>query len=92
LAKKKSSPECCDPGNGIRFEAVVTVDERGQMVLPKEMRKAAGIKAGDKLALVSWENDGKVCCMSLVKVDEMAAMVGSFLRPFLNEISGKKEK
>lgn len=92
MAKKKTGPECCDTGRGFRVEAVVGVDERGQMVLPKEMRKAAGIQPGDKLAVVSWEKGGKVCCISLVKVDEMASMVGSFLGPFMDELSGKKGK
>jgi antitoxin PrlF len=32
---------------------MVSVDERGQMVLPKDLREKANIKAGDKLAVVS---------------------------------------
>ncbi|MBI3794310.1 MAG: AbrB/MazE/SpoVT family DNA-binding domain-containing protein [Nitrospinae bacterium] len=92
MAKKTTDAACCDPGSGIRFQAVVSVDDRGQMVLPKEIRKSADIRPGDKLALVSWEKGGKVCCLSLVKVDEMTTMVGSFLRPFLNDISGKGGK
>jgi len=42
----------------------VGVDERGQMVLPKEIRERAKIGAGDKLALVSMEKDGEICCLS----------------------------
>ncbi|MDH5460211.1 MAG: AbrB/MazE/SpoVT family DNA-binding domain-containing protein, partial [Candidatus Bathyarchaeota archaeon] len=34
---------CC------KLEALVRVDERGQIVLPKDLREKAGIKAGDKL-------------------------------------------
>jgi hypothetical protein len=30
-------------------------------------REKADIHAGDKLALVSWEKDGKVCCLTLIK-------------------------
>jgi len=31
----------------------------GQMVLPKELRDRAGIKGGDKLALIGWEKEGR---------------------------------
>jgi AbrB family looped-hinge helix DNA binding protein len=55
-----------------RVESIVTVDERGQMVLPKDIREKAGIKAGDKLALVTLEKNGKVCCIHLMKADELA--------------------
>ncbi len=55
-----------------RVESIVTVDERGQMVLPKDIREKAGIKAGDKLALVTLEKNGRVCCIHLMKADELA--------------------
>ena len=71
---------CC------RIEAVVTVDERGQMVLPKEVREKAGLGAGDKLALVAWEKDGKVCCISLIKTDRMGDMVKNLLGPMVSEL------
>jgi len=60
---------CC------RVEAVVGVDERGQMVLPKEVREKAGIKAGDKLAVVMWEKAGQVCCLVLMKADKLDSPV-----------------
>ena len=56
------------------------------MVLPKEIREKAGIKTGDKLALVSWERDGKVCCISLIKVDDLALMVKGMLGPVMGDI------
>jgi len=65
---------------------VVSVDERGQMVLPKDVREKAGVHVGDKLAVVSWENQGKVCCISLVKVEDMTAMVRDMLGPMMKEI------
>ena len=41
---------CCAPAdagkNSCKVEAVVSVDERGQMVLPKELRDRAHIRAG----------------------------------------------
>ena len=68
-----SEESCCN------VESVVTVDERGQMVLPKEVREKANIKAGDKLAVVSMEKDGKFCCISLIKADNLSGAVKDML-------------
>lgn len=70
---------CC------RVESVVSVDERGQMVLPKEIRLRAGIQAGDKLAVVIWEKGDEVCCISLMKVDELSGVVRDTLGPVMKD-------
>lgn len=80
---------CCDAGGGFKVEAVVSVDERGQMVLPKDLRERAGLKAGDKLALVSWEKDGEVCCMSLIKIDSLTDLVKNFMGPMMQDMVTK---
>jgi antitoxin PrlF len=67
-------------------EALVTVDERGQMVLPKELRAKAGIKAGDKLAVTTWEKDGKICCIALIKADSLETMVKGMLGPVMKDL------
>jgi AbrB family looped-hinge helix DNA binding protein len=74
---------CC------QVEAVTTMDERGQLVLPKAVREKAGIKAGDKLAVVSWERDGKTCCIALIRAEGLAGMVKGFLGPVMGDILGK---
>jgi len=56
------------------------------MVLPKSIRDMAKIHAGDKLAIISWEKDGEVCCISLIKVDDLADMVKGMLGPIMKEI------
>jgi AbrB family looped-hinge helix DNA binding protein len=71
---------CCN------VEAVVSVDERGQMVLPKDIREKAGIKAGDKLAIIAMRQEGKVCCLAMIKVEALADMVKSMLGPVMKEI------
>ena len=78
---KKDGSECC------RVEALVSVDERGQMVLPKDVREAAGIHPGDKLALVLWRKNGAVCCMTLIKADELTGMVRGRLGPLIKDIN-----
>jgi antitoxin PrlF len=75
-----------DVGGCCRVEALIGVDERGQMVLPKEVRDAAGIRPGDKLALVLWRKNGNVCCMTLVKADELTGIVKSRLGPLMKDI------
>ena len=73
-------PSCC------KVQSIVTVDERGQMVLPKEIRDQAGIGPGDKLAVVSMEKDGKVCCITLMKIDALTDVVRGVLGPVMKEI------
>jgi AbrB family looped-hinge helix DNA binding protein len=96
-ARTKNKPNtCCAPGmEGMagmaaccRIEAIVSIDERGQMVLPKDLREKAGIKAGDKLAVVSWDKDGKSCCLVLMKTNEISGMVKNMLGPLSKEIFG----
>ncbi len=79
--KKKSAAGGCVTGKGAccRVEAMVTVDDRGQMVLPKDVRERAGIRNGEKLALVSWGEAG--CCLALVKADALGGMVKDLLGP-----------
>lgn len=90
MAKKTKDAYCAPTGMGCcKIEAVVSVDERGQMVLPKEMREKANIRAGDKLAVTSWEKDGKVCCISLIKAEDLTDMVRSMLGPVMGEILRK---
>jgi len=83
-----SNGECCNPETGAccRVEALVNVDERGQMVLPKELREKAGIQPGNKLALTTWERNGQVCCITMTKVEELTDMVKAKLGPVMREI------
>lgn len=74
-------------GGCCAVEAIVTVDERGQMVLPKELRAKAGIKAGDKFAITTWQKDGEVCCIALIKAGNLESMVKGMLGPLMNDIS-----
>ena len=85
-----SGENYCDPAavraSGCRVDALVSVDERGQMILPKELREKANIRAGDKLAVTSWEKDGKVCCISLIRAEELTELVKGILGPVMKDI------
>ncbi|MDD1667815.1 MAG: AbrB/MazE/SpoVT family DNA-binding domain-containing protein [Methanomicrobiales archaeon] len=88
MPKKRSDDSGCDacaPASGCRVEAVLSVDERGQMVLPKEVRERAGIQTGEKLALISMEREGKVCCLALIRAGELSGMVKGILGPLFGE-------
>ncbi len=91
MAKKNETKSCCAPADMgcCKVESVITVDERGQMVLPKEIREKAKIHSGDKLAVVNWEKDGEVCCISLIKVEELAEIVKGMLGPVMKDILEK---
>lgn len=90
MAQKGKGENYCEAADrGIsccKVEALVSVDDRGQMVLPKELRERANIHAGDKLAVTSWEKDGKVCCISLTKAEELTDMVRATLGPVMKDI------
>jgi antitoxin PrlF len=75
----------CSPGSGCRIEGVLAVDERGQMVLPKDVRERAGIRTGDKLALISWEKNGAICCLALIKADSLSGMVKDVIGPLISD-------
>lgn len=82
----KGKNACCTPSSNCKVESIITVDERGQMVLPKELREKAKIGAGDKLAVASWEVNGEVCCITLMKVEDLVEMVKGRLGPVMKEI------
>ncbi len=88
---KEDRRSCGSPGNKERacckIESLISVDERGQMVLPKELREKADIRTGDKLAVVTWEKDGEICCLTLIKADCLAERVKDFLGPVLRGLS-----
>lgn len=69
-----------------KVESVLSIDERGQMVLPKDLRKRAGIGPGDKLAVVSHERDGEICCLTLIKVDLLTEVVKGVLGPLMKDV------
>ena len=87
---KKEKNGCFTPGDKkpgcCRVESLLSVDDRGQMVLPKDLRERANIKPGDKLAVISWEKDGEICCMALIKAEYLAEKVKDFLGPVMKNM------
>jgi AbrB family looped-hinge helix DNA binding protein len=77
---QKGESGCC------KVEAIISIDERGQMVLPKEVRDKAKIKPEDKLVVVSFEEGENVCCIGLIKVEKLAEMVKDMLGPVMKDV------
>jgi len=71
---------CC------KVESIVSVDDRGQMVLPKEVRDRANIRPGEKLAVIACESGGEVCCIALVKAEALTGMAKAFLGPTMKRM------
>jgi AbrB family looped-hinge helix DNA binding protein len=76
----KSDAGCCN------VMAVVSVDAKGQIVLPKEVREKAGLKADDRLAIIGCEREGKICCIMMVRADALGGTVSRFLGPMLKDV------
>ena len=75
------APGCCE------VNAVIGIDARGQIVLPKQVREMAGFKGGDKLAVVSWKKGDEVCCLSLVPASSLEDAVRKAYGPLLRELA-----
>lgn len=69
-----------------KVDAVVTVDAKGQIVLPKDLREKAEINSGDKLALVGCLRGREVCCIMLMKAEKLGNSVKLVLGPVLKDI------
>ena len=74
------TPGCCE------VEAVVPIDARGQMVLPKEVRSKFHLKGNDRLAVVAWSSGGRACCLTLLPAEDLAESVRRSYGPLLREI------
>jgi len=88
---KNQKGSCVSPASkemtNWKVESIISIDDRGQMVLPKELRDKAKIHSGDKLALVSWEKEGEICCLYLIKTEHLAEQVKGFLGPMMKEMA-----
>ncbi len=90
MAKKKETGFGCMPNNSCcKVESVISIDDRGQLVLPKEIREKAQIRGGDKFAVISWVKGDTVCCISLVKTEEFTKTIKDIFGPMMKEIFKK---
>jgi len=88
---KKREFGCIPKSNCCKVESIISIDERGQLVLPKDLREKAKICGGDKFAVITWGNDNDVCCISLVKTDAFINGIKDIFGPMMKEMFKKKE-
>jgi antitoxin PrlF len=81
---KPANKECC------KIDAVVTVDSKGQIVLPKDLRERANIKPNDKLAIIGMQRDETICCIVMMKTDALEETVKCTLGPIFDQAIGKR--
>lgn len=84
-SESSNTSECC------QVEALVSVDRKGQILLPKELRDKQGIKEGDKFALVNVKGKGDSCCLILMKSDVFEPIVKDALSPVLKIVIKNNE-
>jgi len=84
---KNSEKTECMECKVCNLEALVSIDPRGQIVLPKELREKAELKAGDKLAILSaCDENQKICCFILIKAEVIEKIAVERLSPILKSI------
>ena len=77
-------------GDVCRIDAVITMDAKGQVVLPKNLREKADFKPNDKIAVVACEKKGEVCCILMVKTERLVGAVSKTLGPLLKGVIGQE--
>lgn len=75
-----------------KIDSVVTVDSKGQIVLPKNLREKANIKPADKLAVIGVEREKQICCIVIMKTDSLEDTVKCKLAPILNGAFGSGDE
>ncbi|MFX1296236.1 MAG: HgcAB-associated protein HgcC [Promethearchaeota archaeon] len=76
-------PGCC------KIESVITIDSKGQLLLPKEVRESVNLKAGDKLVVVNMTGSNDSCCILLIKAENFGDLVKNYLGPMMDNIFKK---
>lgn len=91
MTQKNEENFCCDPKigiGGLKVESVLSIDKKGQILLPKDVRDKMGIdtERGDKLVLISMGNPDNLCCLTLMKADNFGDIVKDFLGPIMKDL------
>jgi AbrB family looped-hinge helix DNA binding protein len=96
MTDMEQKQSCCTPSTAecCKVESVVTIDERGQMILPKDLREKAGLVAGDKLVIATSMKDGKLGFLMMFRANDFAEMVKGVVGPVMRTVwkDDKEEK
>ncbi len=69
-----------------RFYGSATVGERGQIVLPAELRKAFDIRRGDKLLVIGHEHGRNILLFKAEAMDELLGRMSEDIAQMRSEI------
>jgi AbrB family looped-hinge helix DNA binding protein len=96
MVDREQKQHCCTPSTAecCKVESVVTIDDRGQMILPKDLREKAGLVAGDKLVIATSMKDGKLGFLMMFRADDFGDMVKGVVGPVMRTVwkDDKEEK
>ncbi len=67
-------------------EAIVSCDDRGQLVLPKDLRKRLKIGSGEKLALLRFMNDKEEFFLTLIKTHALEDLIKNYMSPVIKDV------
>ncbi|MCL2685196.1 MAG: AbrB/MazE/SpoVT family DNA-binding domain-containing protein [Candidatus Bathyarchaeota archaeon] len=72
------------------INSIITIDAKGQIIRPKDLREKANFKPNDKLAIVTCEKDGAICCLMMIKTEKLTDAVTKTLSPLLKAVTTQK--
>jgi len=72
--------------SSISVEAIISCDERGQLVLPKDIRKKLSIQPGDKLAVLNCYSKDDKQFLTLIKANSLEELIKGYMGPVIKEI------
>jgi antitoxin PrlF len=73
-----------------RIDAIITMDAKGQIVLPKDLREKANFNPNDKIAVVACEKEGEICCIMMIKAEKLIGAVTKTLGPLLKSVTNQE--
>ena len=74
-------------GDSCRIDAILTIDAKGQIVLPKDLREKANFKPNDKIAVVACQRGNEGCCIMMIKADQLVGAITKTLSPLIKGIT-----
>lgn len=75
-----------------KVHGTVTVGERGQVVIPADIRKSFGIKAGDKLIVMAKQERKMIGLIPTEDFNRLLTQVSEFVSKMEKKISNRKRR
>jgi len=67
-------------------EAIISCDDRGQIVLPKDIRKRLNINSGEKLALLNISTGKEDFFLTLIKANSLEKLIKNYMTPVMENM------